>query len=145
MPELTFLPADKQDVPEIFSLCKNLVDRYEDTDNIDYDRVMLWLYHKVSSNISSYTCVFEAGEKVAYYCLSRQEGQWELDDLYVLPQFQNQGIGSGILSKCISEADAPIFLYVFTKNTGAIRLYERYGFITTEQVSKTRQIMRREG
>lgn len=145
MPELTFLTASNQDVPEIFSLCKNLVDRYEDTDNIDYDRVMLWLHHKISSNISSYTCVFEAGEKVAYYSLSRQEDQWELDDLYVLTQFQNRGIGSRILSKCINDADAPIFLYVFTKNTGAVRLYERYGFIATEQVSKTRQIMRREG
>ena len=145
MPELTYQAATLEDAPAIFRLCKDLIDTYENKNLIDYDRVLAWVREKISANISSYTSVYEAGQKVAYYCLCRQDDQWELDDLYVLPQFQNRGIGSQILKKCVNEINAPIYLYVFSKNLGAIRLYERYGFSAVQKVSETRQIMRREG
>ena len=145
MPELTFLPATDEDVSAIYDLCKDLVNRYEDPASMDIDRVLLWILDKIQSNIAKYTCVREAGEKVAYYCLAESNDGWELDDLYVLAQHRNRGIGSEILERCISEASASIFLYVFTGNAGAIRLYERHGFSCVQQVSKTRQIMRRDG
>ena len=71
------------------------------------------------------------------------DGSLELDDLYLYPAFQGRGIGTEVLEKSIAEADAPIFLYVFRANTRAIRLYERFGFRVTEEVSPTRCIMRR--
>ena len=73
--------------------------------------------------------------------MSREET--ELDDLYVLPTFRGKGIGTEILSYCISQMNTPIFLYVFRKNTGAIKLYERMGFLMAEEVDDTRLIMRR--
>ena len=65
-------------------------------------------------------------------------------DLKVLPKYQNQGIGSVILEKCCSETDMPIYLYVFTRNTRAISLYERFGFKVIEKVKDTRLIMQRD-
>lgn len=145
MSELIFRQARIEDIPTIFSLSKDLICRYEDLSAIEYEKVISWVERKITDTIDRYTCVFHNGEKVAYYCLQKGEGEWELDDFYVLPPFQNRGIGSKILSECLSQVDAPVFLYVFTQNTGAIRLYERFGFFEVKTVSPTRKILRREG
>ena len=68
----------------------------------------------------------------------------ELDDLYVLPEYRRRGIGTMIIEKCCSESDLPIFLYVFSGNTGAVSLYQRLGFRITESVGGTRYIMQRD-
>ena len=35
MSELIFKPATTTDIPQIFALCKELIDRFEDVENID--------------------------------------------------------------------------------------------------------------
>ena len=145
MPELTYAAAKKEDAPVIFELCKNLIDAYEDLTSIDYESVLQWVEKKIATNISAYTCVYRDTQKVGYYSLTCSENGWELDDFYVLEQYRGCGIGTKILEKCLQDAKGPVFLYVFRKNLGAIRLYERHGFSVKEQVGKTRLIMRREG
>lgn len=129
------------DIPVVFAQAKALVDAYEDISAIDYGRVTAWMERKITKLITSYTRVSLEGETCAYYRLT-EEG--ELDDFYVLPQFQNRGIGSEILKKSIGESKAPLWLYVFTENKRAVALYERFGFRITETVGTTRAIMRRE-
>lgn len=142
---LTYCPATDEDVPVIFHQCKDLIDAYEDVKSIDYPRVLAWVENKIRENITQYTCVLHNGQKVGYYRLVKQEDGWELDDFYVLPPYRNQGIGSEVLEHCLLLANAPVFLYVFMMNTGAIRLYERFGFSAVKQVGNTRMILRREG
>lgn len=139
---LTFTCAEASDVCRIFEQAKALIDAYEDTASIAYNKVLAWVRRKIEANISSYCSVCMDGEKVAYYRLC-EDG--ELDDLYVLPAFQNQGIGSQILRKCIAESEKPLYLYVFTGNTRAIALYQRFGFCVKETVGKTRLILRQNG
>ena len=138
---LQFIPACVEDIPLIFDQCKALVDRYEDKTLVDYEKVLKWLRNKVETKIAQYTCVLFNGEKAAYYCLDQGDDMWELDDLYVLPAFRNMGIGSAVIEKCIQESDKPLMLYVFTENSGAISLYKRHCFASTEQLSATRFIM----
>lgn len=138
---LSFQVAQMTDVPVILAQAKALIDVYEDRSAIDYEKVLSWMERKITVSIESYTCVWMDGEKCAYYRLSEAG---ELDDLYVLPPFRNQGIGSAILQKCIDESEVPLWLYVFRENSNAIRLYRRFGFETVEKVGSTRQIMRRE-
>ena len=145
MSELTFSPAADADIPVIFSMCKDLIDTYEDTDSIDYERVMAWVGKKLQKQISDYTCVMQNGEKVGYYHLSKEPDGWELDDVYVLPLYRSQGIGSRILKHCIDTVNDSIYLYVFLRNRGAIRLYEKFGFTPQRKLGNTRMIMRREG
>lgn len=141
---LTFQPAVPEDADLIFAQCKELVTRYEDSNKVDMESVLQWLYKKIHGTITSYTCVILDGEKVAFFSFCRDEHGFELDDLYVLEPYRNQGIGSQILEHCIASAgDGVIFLYVFNANLGAIRLYRRYGFDVTDQVSSTRSIMKR--
>ena len=76
--KLLFAPAEAADIPVIFSQAKELIDTYEDLDSIDYDRVLSWVEHKITSLISEYRCVLWDGERCAYYRLC-EDG--ELDDL----------------------------------------------------------------
>ena len=139
---LAYCPATESDVLAIFEQAKILIDTYEDTAAIEYDNVLAWVKRKIDSCISSYTRVTLAGETCAYYRLC-DDG--ELDDLYVLPDFRNQGIGSEILSKCAQESKQPLWLYVFSCNTGAISFYKRFGFSVRETIGTTRLIMARNG
>lgn len=112
---LQFVSADMTDISAIFSQAKNLIDRYEDIAAIDYNKVLAWVKRKIETHITEYCCVMAEGEKCAYYRLC-EDG--ELDDLYVLPGFQNRGIGSEILKKCLNEMENPLYLYVFPKISG---------------------------
>ena len=69
----------------------------------------------------------------------------ELDDLYVLPVYRNQGIGSKILEKCMAESKENLYFYVFSRNLCAISFYERHGFSVQKTVGNTRLIMVRKG
>lgn len=142
--ELRFSPASREDIPVIFSMAKALVDTYEDLSAIDYDKVMAWMRHKISENISDYTCVHVGTEKAGYYHLTPETDQAELDDLYVLPCFRGHGIGTAIVKRCIEQANGALYLYVFKGNAVAIKLYSRMGFSVSQNVSKTRMIMRLE-
>ena len=141
MMKLRYSPAGEEDVELLYALSKDLIDTYEDLASIDYDRVLAWVKRKITKHITSYTCIFNRDEKVGYYRLSQVSGGTELDDLYILPEYRNRGIGSEILEKIVQETEKPLFLYVFTGNTSAIRLYQRFGFRQMEQVSPTRIIM----
>lgn len=139
--ELTFSPADAGDIEPIFSLSKDLIDRYEDLASIDYGKVLAWVRRKIEGNIGEYTRVLLNGEPSGYYRLCPAEGMMELDDLYILPRFQRRGIGTAVIKKCCGETNLPVMLYVFTRNSGAVSLYQRLGFRVTETVGATRCIM----
>lgn len=140
--DITYEIAENRDINVIFTQAKALIDTYEDTAEIDYEKVLNWMNAKITKDIGEYTKVLRGGTVVGYYCL-RADG--ELDDLYILPPYQGQGIGSCILERCIASSKKDLYLYVFTRNTRAIALYERFGFSCTEKVGKTRQIMARNG
>ena len=139
---LQFAVATQRDIPVIFAQAKALIDTYEDISTIDYEKVIAWVERKISQNISQYRTALKDGKTCAYYCL-RDDG--ELDDFYVLPLFQNMGIGSEIMRKCIAESEKTLYLYVFNRNIRAISFYERFGFTVRQTVGKTRMIMHRNG
>ena len=138
--KLTFSPALAEDVQTLYLLNKELIDQYEDISSIDYDFVLGWVRNNMEQNLSNFFRVFRQGELAGFYCLTGSDGAMELDSLFVLPPFQNQGIGTAILEHC-KGISSSLLLYVFRKNTGAIRLYRKMGFQITEEVGKTRYIM----
>ena len=138
---LTFQTARPEDADTIFDLCKALIDRYEDLESIDYPKVLAWVRRKIDGNIESYTCVRCDGAKAGFYRTSIENSITELDDLYILPEFRNRGIGTFIVKKVCEESEFPVMLYVFNKNTGACALYERLGFRVWEYVGSSRKIM----
>lgn len=55
-----------------------------------------------------------------------------LSVLYILPAFQNAGVGSVLLTRLIAGASKPVRLRVLRVNP-ARRLYERFGFTVTDE------------
>ena len=55
-----------------------------------------------------------------------------IQELYVDSFFQNQGIGGKLIDFAVQKCQAKS-LFVLEKNTGAIRFYERHGFVLTQE------------
>jgi GNAT superfamily N-acetyltransferase len=51
-----------------------------------------------------------------------------VDQLFVHPDAQRQGVGSALLKLALRRGIRPVTLHVFEKNTSARRFYERSGF-----------------
>lgn len=141
--KLQFAPATECDIERIYASNKELIDTYEDIENIDYEKVLKWVYKKIETCIEEYVAVSLKGKKVGYYHFYPSEGKMELDDLYIFPEFRSKGIGSAIIQKCMEESNSTIFLYVFAKNVRAIALYEKLGFKIVKNIKDTRYIMER--
>ena len=142
---LSYRSAQPEDIDQIYLLCKELIQNYEQLDSIDYPKVLCWVRQKIESSIGEYMILCADGMKAGYYHFYRNEdGLLELDDLYLIPPFQNQGIGTAVIQKCCASTTEPIMLYVFARNTRAVALYERLGFQITATVHQTRYIMRYE-
>ena len=54
-----------------------------------------------------------------------------IEDLYVLPDRQNQGYGTKLLLFAIGQCTGTPTLWILENNTGAERLYRRMGFQAT--------------
>jgi len=139
---LTYVPAVETDIEVLFEFNKQLIDAYEDLSSIDYGEVLAWVRRKIEKRLYEYSRILCDGKLAGYIRVSKCENEVELDDLYILSEYRGQGIGSEVLRICTRRADKPIFFYVFKKNTRAIALYARLGFIIAEKVGDTRYIMR---
>ena len=60
---------------------------------------------------------------------SRTEGWEVLEKLYVEPEAQNRGVGTALLDKAKQLRPDGLYLWVFQRNEGARRFYERHGFL----------------
>jgi len=142
--KLAYSVATAEDIPVLYRFCKKLIDDYEDITTIDYDKVLCWVRRKLELCIGEYTVISADGRKAGYYHFFRNEdGIPELDDLYLFPEFQNQGIGSAVIEKCCDEVSEPVMLYVFIRNNRAVSLYQRLGFEIVETIKESRYIMKR--
>lgn len=142
---ITYSKATAADIVPIYRLCKQLIDEYENVADIDYDRVLKWVYRKIENAVGEYTVIDTDGEKAGYCHFYRNEdGIYEIDDLYIFPEYQNRGIGSEVIRTCCESVEEPVMLYVFIKNQRAVSLYKRLGFSVTETIHGSRYIMKKE-
>jgi len=74
------------------------------------------------------TVTVKAGELVAIIAVSEDESNAWIDQLYVLPGYENQGLGSSLLRFAHESLKRPVRLFTFQQNTGSRRFYERHGY-----------------
>ncbi len=143
---IQYKTAEFCDIDVIFALNKENIDKYEDVEKLNYDKVLEWVKKKIHDNISSYKVIYYDENKAGYFYFHEVDSKYEIDDLYIIEQYRNKGIGTKVINDCIEkskEKGLPIFLYVFSRNTGAVSLYSRLGFEITENIKDTRYIMER--
>jgi GNAT superfamily N-acetyltransferase len=78
-----------------------------------------------------------AGRDIGLIGVDRRSDAWFLDKLYLLPTYQNHGIGGYLLHRLIDDAKAAqveLRLTVLEVNP-ARRFYERHGFVLTQTIS----------
>ena len=142
---ITYRPATHRDIDEIFRLCRELIDTCEDTDRIPYEKIMQWVHDKITQNIQEYRIILYNGIKAGYvHFFCNENRQWEIDDLYILKPYQRNGIGTYVIEDCCNQVNEPVYLYVFTSNTGAYNLYRKTGFEVMQNIHHTRLLMRRD-
>ena len=141
--ELKFERASGADVEAIFALSKALIDQYEDVESIDYDKVLQWVRRKIDAQIGEYQRVLMDGDLAGYVHFHPDGERMELDDLYILPEYRGRGIGTAVVEKGCAETEKPVYLYVFRRNEGAVRLYQRLGFEIVQEVGSSRYVMQR--
>ena len=140
--ELLFKPASIDDIEEIYLLCKNLIDKYEDKSVIDYQKVLLWVKNKIEKRISEYQAIYYQGNRAGYvHCFINEDGIYEIDDLYIFDEFQNKTIGTTVIKQICEKCDHDVMLYVFIKNKRAVSLYSRLGFEIVKTINNSRYIM----
>lgn len=86
---------------------------------------------------STHQVISVAGKTAGILAIRSHENYVQLEKLYLLPEFQRLGIGSDILEKLTNSARrarTPIHLRVLSSNTGALKLYERLGFVVVDEV-----------
>ena len=142
--DLIFSPAMPEDIPILLDLNRQLITVWEDPAAMDLPRVLAWVERKITKFLDQYLRICLDGRTVGWFRLCPGEGEVELDDFYVLPPYRGRGIGTAALEAILSETQSPMTLCVFTANTGAQKLYRRFGFQITEHISHTRCLMRRE-
>ena len=73
----------------------------------------------------------DLGERCGYCAIERLPNLLYLREIAILPDYQNQGIGSKLIQSLISECDEasiPMRLNVMKSNERAAKLYDRFGF-----------------
>jgi len=70
-----------------------------------------------------------AGRLVGMIAIAEQDGACWLEQLYVSPTAQGQGIGAALLAELVVRTAGPIRLYCFEENDRARAFYERHGFV----------------
>ena len=71
--------------------------------------------------------VAEHADRIVGYAST--DGEF-LNNLYVLPEHQNRGIGTALLAAVMEHSRNGVKLWTFEPNEAAIRFYERHGFRT---------------
>ena len=141
--ELTFERTEMEDGERIYELCRQLILDYEKPESIDLEKVLRWVRKKIESCIREYTTIYVDGEKAGYYRFCKKDdGEFEIDDLYIFPEFQNRGIGSEVIRRCCASVGEPVMLYVFIRNQRAVSLYRRMGFEIVQTIKDSRYIMK---
>ena len=92
---------------------------------------------------AQYDVILLDGRPVGRLWVGRDDEQIRLLDIALLPGAQNQGVGAQLVRGLIDEAartGRALRHMVFVLNAGALRFYERLGFVTFEDLGAYRHM-----
>ena len=79
--------------------------------------------------------ILKTSEQVGFYTFDPKPDGFHLDHLYVLPEFQSQGVGAAVMKHLAAKADEkemPI-LVGDLKESASNQFYQRHGFVKTRE------------
>lgn len=91
-------------------------------------------HHARSFKTESHQVILVDDEPAGILAVEMSMAHVQLEKLYLLPPFRNQGVGSRVLRSVLDAAAAahkPVRLRTLAVNTAARRFYARHGFVVT--------------
>ena len=77
-------------------------------------------------------CIIQfCGVDVGFLAISHTSGMLKVNQLFILPEYQERGIGSACMRRILDDASLeqkPVMLQVLRVNTRSIAFYQRLGF-----------------
>jgi ribosomal protein S18 acetylase RimI-like enzyme len=118
----------------LYDLCRSTMERYVITAWGEWcdEIVRTQLLAGLKANIFNGSFIDLA--RVGAIAVERHDTHIQIEDLYILEEFQNQGIGTSIILDIIAEAhqsDKPVRLRVLSSSP-AKNLYQRLGFVVVQ-------------
>jgi RimJ/RimL family protein N-acetyltransferase len=70
----------------------------------------------------------------AYVLVPYKDGEM-IDQIYLFPEYRNNGIGTEIINNLKNSVNN-LYVWMYKNNTGAIRLFERLGFVVNKETER---------
>jgi len=96
-------------------------------------------HHEASFKAVPHEVVLVGAARAGILMVSEAPTYLQLEKLYLLPEFQNQGFGAALLEQVLRRGRAiskPVCLRVLAVNTSAQRFYARHGFRIIERTAE---------
>jgi ribosomal protein S18 acetylase RimI-like enzyme len=118
----------------LYDLCRSTMERYVIAAwGKWYDEIVRsQLLDGLKNN--AFNSIFIDQSRVGAIAVERHDTHIQIEDLYILEEFQNQGIGTSIILDIIAEAhqsNKPVRLRVLSSSPAKL-LYERLGFVVVQ-------------
>jgi ribosomal protein S18 acetylase RimI-like enzyme len=131
----TLRPAKKTDYDFLYHLIEVCLKEYVEA-TWGWDDEFQQNHFAEHFDITGCQIVLVNGRKAGQRTVIQQEHSLFISGIYILPEFQNRGLGSRLVEEVLTQAresGRPVTLQVLKVNKPARRLYERLGFVVTAE------------
>jgi len=142
MRPLKLRPATPEDAEFLFHLLKATMREYVDQ-TWGWDEEWQQAYFQMRFDPTKNQIIVLDDQDIGVMSTEKRENEIFLSSIYILPEYQGQGIGTQLLKSLVAEAfgeGLPVTLRVLKVNP-ARRLYERLGFSVIRE-TETRYFMK---
>jgi GNAT superfamily N-acetyltransferase len=132
MSEIHLRPATQEDGPFLYHVVKTTMQEYV-AQTWGWDEAWQQTYFWAHFDPTDRQIIVRDGQDIGVLTVEEHADALEIDQIYVLPEHQGQGIGTALIRSVLQrgvELDLPVRLRVLQVNP-ARRLYERLGFVAT--------------
>ncbi len=106
---------------------KTILNNEENISIEEKNKILKYVNQTTSQYINDYQLIVVSNKIVGCLLLREYEDGKLLDELYLIPEYRKQHIGTSIIMKIISTFPI-IYLYVYKENKIALNLYLKYQF-----------------
>ena len=106
----------------------------------EINKINNYVENNIPKIIDNYYNIIVDEKIVGCLLLTNKDDGKLLDEIYLEEQYRNQGIGTDIIKNILKQNNI-VYLWVYKKNTKAIKLYKKLGFNIIEETD-TRYYMK---
>lgn len=116
------------DLDKLIEYKKSTVFEYADNLSSDeINKINTYVEKEVLELLDNYYNIVVDGKKIGCLLLTDEKDGKLLDEIYLLEDYRNKGIGTSVINRVLNNSDI-VYLWVYKKNVKAISLYKRLGF-----------------